>query len=183
MVLSLNEVIGKKLVINLSKEKLNWIHFALNAILLFVSFLSFIIVLDNSEFQLIYSEIVIFVILGLFIVGIVLGGYGIINLGLFQRPILVLSPHHIYLSTKNFIRSPKLRDTEINLDRDLSLVIVRDTQTGMYQLILEGRKLVHLGYYKELEIAEAQRSRMKNVFREFYPHLYISAPLFHNIDL
>ncbi|MFX0150208.1 MAG: hypothetical protein ACFFAJ_05470 [Candidatus Hodarchaeota archaeon] len=183
MVLSFNELIGKKSVIYLSKKKLNWIHFAQYAILLLISSFSLIILMDNSEFQLIYSEIVIFLIFGLFIIGIVIGGYGIINVGLFQRPILVLSSHHIYLSTKNLIRSPKLHDTGINPNRDLSLVIVRDTQTGTYQLILEGRKLVHLGYYKTLETAEAQRSKMKTALTEFYPRLYISAPLFHNIDL
>ncbi|MFX0182929.1 MAG: hypothetical protein ACFE95_07595 [Candidatus Hodarchaeota archaeon] len=182
MTQNLNDIIGKKKVLYLSKKKPELIRLILYGIVLLLSSSIFLTLLVYTGSRVVYSEIVVLAILSLILIGMVIGSYGIINEGIYQRPILVLTPYHIYLGTKNLFRSSRIYDTEVNPDRDLSLVIIRDSRTKKYQLILEGRKLLHLGYYKNLESVELQRSGMKKIFSKFYPALYISAPLYQKSD-
>jgi len=180
--LNLNDVVGKRKVVYLSKKKPDWIRLILYGIILLLSSSTFLILITYIGSRVIYSEIGVFAILSLFTIGMVIGGYGVINEGIYQRPILVLTSYHIYLGTKNLFRSSQLYDTKVNPNRDLSLVIIRDSRSGKYRLILEGRKLLHLGYYKNLESVELQRSGMKKILSKFYPTLYISAPLYQKTD-
>ena len=100
---------------------------------------------------------------------------------LIQHPILVLSPRHVYIGTKNLGRSPEIFDTRVNPKSDMQLVIVQDSKSGKFRIMLEERVLLDLGMFKNLPLAETFRQNLKTKVSTFYPELFIASPAYKKI--
>ena len=105
-------------------------------------------------------------------------GYFLTNLLFFQHPILVLSPRHVYSGTKNLLRTPILTEDRVKPDRDLTLVIVRDSRSKKYRVFLEERILIDLGSFSKLEKAQESRESLKVRISKFYPKILVSLPIY-----
>ena len=107
-------------------------------------------------------------------------GYFLVNLLFFQHPILVLSPRHVYSGTKNLFRTPALTECKVKPDRDLSLVIVRDSRSKKYRVILEERVLIDLCSFSKLDKAQEFRESLKRRMSKFYPQILVSLPIYQS---
>jgi hypothetical protein len=124
--------------------------------------------------QILYGNIIFLVFFIFSLSGFVISCYYVINSLFIQHPILVISPRHLYLGVKNLGRSPELYDTRVNPIHDMQLVIVQDSHTGKYRVILEERVLLDLGLFSNLALAQHHRQTLKSLLSQFYPELFIA---------
>lgn len=129
---------------------------------------------------MLYGLILEITLLVVAFLGVIYSGYGLINT-LYEQPLMILTPNHIYLGTKVLLRSPYVKTNGIIPKEDLQLIIVRDSKSQLFTLYLEGRKLLQLGIYKTLKGAKHQRMHLRKSLADFYPHIYISVPKYHEI--
>jgi hypothetical protein len=100
---------------------------------------------------------------------------------LYQRPMLLMLSDRIYLGTSKFLRSVKIKDSGIFPIIDMKLVLVKDSSSQKFWLMLEGRKIIDLGLFNTKEEAEYQRQLIRRKIADFYPELYISVPIYREI--
>lgn len=179
--MNLNDLIGHYKVIKLPRRELDAfriIMYALSVIMFLIMVLS---TFGALGIQILYSNIFFLSIFVVLLFGLIVTTYILVNFSIFKHPILVLSPRHIYLGTKNLGRSPVIYDTRLNPTGDMQLVIVKDSHSLKYRVFLEKKILLNLGQFSELRIAEDHRKSLRNIMAKYYPELYISAPLYQDI--
>jgi len=168
------DLIERYEVIDLPRREYDKIRIFLYSILSVLFFLILIRMFQLGGVQVLYANI-IFLSFFIFTAScFVISCYLVVNSLYFQHPILVISPRHLYLGVKNFGRSPELHDTRVNPKHDMQLVIVRDSHTGKYRVILEERVLLDLGKFTNLAMAQQHRESLKSSLSKFFPELFIS---------
>ncbi|MHA1206479.1 MAG: hypothetical protein ACTSSO_02785 [Candidatus Hodarchaeales archaeon] len=175
------ELIERYEVIDLPRREYDKIRILLYLILASMFLLILYLLVQLGGLQILYSNIFI---LSFFIFALscfVICCYLVINSLYIQHPILVISPRHVYLSTKNLGRSPELYDTKLNPTHDMQLVIVQDSHTGKYRVMLEERILLDLGLFPNLALAQQHRQSLKSTLSKFFPELFISSPPYKKI--
>lgn len=176
----MRKVNGHYLKINLPKKPLSRIRLCTASLIFLGCTIFFFSLLRDYNFNLFHSEISY--ISFLFFVSTVslISGYVLINL-LYQCQVLLMSPDRIYIGTLNFLRRTIIQDSGISPFSDMKLILVKDSASQKMWLILEGRKIVDLGLFDTHEEAEYQRQQIRRVISDFYPELYISAPIYREI--
>lgn len=173
------DIIEEKKVIDLPRDKPNW-----KRIVIFGSFCglccSSLIYLIRSQTNVFYADIITIILTSLSLFGILIGTYVVMN-EIYKQPILVLTPSNLYLGLKTIFRPVKVVHSGILPRYDLQLVIVRDSHSQRFRLILEGRQLVELGIYNTREEVEEHRIHLRTLLAAFYPQIYISTPIFHEV--
>jgi hypothetical protein len=94
---------------------------------------------------------------------------------------LLLSSDKIYLGTSKLLRSVKIKDSGFIPFSDMKLVLVKDSSSQKFWLMLEGRKIIDLGLFNTKEEADYQRQLIRRKITDFYPELYISVPIYREI--
>ncbi|MFX1505424.1 MAG: hypothetical protein ACFFDC_04830 [Promethearchaeota archaeon] len=176
----LNRINGKKVVIDLQKKSYN-----LRRILYFIGILitcSFVLILfiNSLGSKILYGSILEIILFFLALIGMIYGGYGLINT-LYEQNVMICTLNNILIGNKLLFRSPFVKESGIVPKEDLQLIIVKDSKFNLFRLYLEGRKLLQLGKYTTLEEAKNERLKFRNSLTEFYPQLYISMPIYRDI--
>ena len=180
LTINLSDIIETKTMINLPKQTLNWRRVIFFAGVLGILSISSSVLVSYLGPNFLYGEMITLTLLIITTCGMIFGGYGLVN-ELYQQPILVMTPSHIYIGLKIFLRSPRIVDRGIMPKEDLKLIIVKDSRSQRFRLILEGRQLLQLGVYNTLNEVELKRMRLKKVLTDFYLQIYISSPKYHEI--
>ncbi len=166
--------------INLPRKPLNRVHFCLASLIFLGCALFLFSLLKDRNLDFFYSEISYISFL-LFVATIsLIFGYVLIDT-LYQHPVLQMSPDKISIRTIKFLRRPRIQDSGISPFSDMKLILVKDSTSQKTWLVLEGRKIVYLGLFDTHEEAEHQRQEIKKVITDFYPELYVSVPIYHEI--
>ena len=168
------------LKINLPKKPLSRIRLCAVCFIFLGCALFFFFLLRDRNFNLFYIEITF--IRFLFFVSTItlISGNILINM-LYQRPVLLMSSDRIYIGTIKFFRRPRIQDSGISPFSDMKLILVKDSASQKTWLMLEGRKIVDLGLFDTNKEAEYQRQQIRRVISNFFPELYISAPIYQEI--
>ncbi|MHA2052316.1 MAG: hypothetical protein ACXACP_05725 [Candidatus Hodarchaeales archaeon] len=179
--MNLKDLIERFEVIKLPKRELERFR-----VLTYTLYVLLFLLMTNSSFrsvgiQIIYSNIIYLSIFSVGLCGLIGSTYVLFNYTFFKHPILVLSPRHVYMGTKNLGRDPEIYDTRVIPTDDMQLVIVRDSHSLKYHVFLEKKMLLDLGHFSELEVAEDHRKFLQKRLTRFYPTLYISTPLYQEI--
>lgn len=175
------DLIERYEVIDLPRREYDKIRIFMYLILTFTFLLILGRLFQLGGLQILYSNIVFLSFFIFATSGFVISCYLVVNSLSIQHPILVISPRHVYLGVKNLGRSPELYDTRVNPKHDMQLVIVQDSHTGKYRLLLEERILLDLGLFTDLALAQQHRQFLKSTISKFFPELFISLPPYKKI--
>lgn len=167
-------------MVDLPKQSPNWTQVITFGGIFSLSSVSLLLLISYLSLNVLYGEIITITLGVVTFIGMILGGYGLINT-IYQHPILILTTEHIYLGLKGIFRSPLITNHGIIPKEDLKLIIVKDSRTTRFRLFLEGRQLLQLGVYKTIKETELQRISIKNLLTDHYPLIYISSPKYHEI--
>jgi hypothetical protein len=176
----LNDIHEKKAIIVLPKRSLHIRRVFYFVVVLSISSVSAFLLIFSLGLTILYRLILEITLLVVAFLGMIYGGYGLIN-SLYEHPLMILTSNHIYLGIKVLFRSPYIKTSGIIPKEDLRLIIVRDLKSNLFKLYLEGRKLLQLGIYKTFSEVKHQRMQIRKSLTDYYPHIYISTPKYHEI--
>jgi hypothetical protein len=176
----LNDIHEKKLVIDLQKKNNNLRRIFYFLGIFFICGIVLILLLNSLGPRIFYGLILEIFLFFIASIGVIYSVYGLFNT-LYEQEIIILTRNNIFLGNKLLFRSPFVKKSGIIPNEDLQLIIVKDSKFNLFRLYLEGRKLLQLGNYRTLEEAKNQRMKFRNSLKEFYPHLYISMPIYRDI--
>lgn len=176
----LHDIQEKKVVIVLPKPTPDLTRVIYFVGILGVSSVSLFLLINSLGPTVLYRLILEITLVVVAFIGMIYGSYGLINT-LYQQPLMILTPSHIYLGDKVPFRSPFVKTSGIVPKEDLQLIIVRDSKSHLLKLYLEGRKLLQLGIYKILDEVKHQRMHLRKLIADFYPFIYICTPKYHEI--
>ncbi len=178
--MDLKDLVERYELIDLPKRDYDKIRIVVYSILFALFLISSVTIFLSTGIQILYSNIIYLTLFCISSGCMLVNGYFSANLLFFQHPVLVLSPQHVYFGTKNFWRTPELFDSRVKPDRDLQLVIVKDSHSGRYRIFLEERVLIDVGCFSELEKAQEFRESLKGRLSKFYPKILVSLPIYQN---